>query len=94
VLEVRNLYSQKFEFGATDQVVVATSHPGLVNAAVAGRTQLSVRSGPDGADLELLDVLRNENVAGAITRVVIGSGDHLFAEEAARLAAEGRLSPW
>ena len=90
VLEVRNLYSQKFEFGATDQVVVATSHPGLVNAAVGWpHASYRVRSGPDGADLELLDVLRNENVAARFTRVVIGSGDHLFAEEAARLAAEG-----
>jgi len=47
------------------------------------------RSGPDGADLALLDVLRHENVATRFTQVAIGSGDHLFAEEAARLAAQG-----
>ena len=39
--------------------------------------------------LALLDVLRHENVAKRFTHVAIGSGDHLFAEEAARLAAQG-----
>jgi hypothetical protein len=34
-------------------------------------------------------VLRHENIAERFTQVAIGSGDHLFAEEAARLAAQG-----
>ena len=44
-------------------------------------------AGGDGADLALLDVLRHGNVAGRFTHVAIGSGDHLFAEQAAHLAA-------
>jgi hypothetical protein len=42
-----------------------------------------------GANLAPLDVLRHENVAGRFTHVAIGSGNHPFAEEAARLAAQG-----
>ena len=34
-------------------------------------------------------MLRHENVATRFTHVAIGSGDHLFAEAAARLAAQG-----
>jgi hypothetical protein len=37
----------------------------------------------------LRDVLRHEDVARRFTHVAIGSGDHVFAEEAARLAAQG-----
>ncbi len=39
--------------------------------------------------LTLLNVLRHENIATRFTHVAIGSGDHLFAEEAAHLAAQG-----
>ena len=55
----------------------------------AGCLGFRVRSGPDGADLALLDVLRHENVARRFTHVAIGSGDHVFAEAAADLADQG-----
>ena len=70
-----------------DQVEVASSHLTLVNAALG--CHYRVRSGPDGADLALLDILRHENVAQRFTHVAIGSGDHRFAEDATRLAALG-----
>jgi hypothetical protein len=71
-----------------DQVeVAASSHRTFENAAFGWpRVHYRAWYGPDGADLALLDVLQHENVAGRFTHVVIGSGDHLFAEEAARLA--------
>src|SRR5262249_34162359 len=65
-------------------------HVTLLNAALGWpHAHYRIRSGPDGADLALLDVLWHENVAKRFTHVAIGSGDHLFAAEAARLAAEG-----
>ena len=90
VREVRCLYTDCLAFGAMDQVeVAASSHRTLKNAAFGWpRVHYRARYGPDGADLALLDVLRHEDVAGRFTHVVIGSGDHLFAEEAARLAAQ------
>jgi hypothetical protein len=92
VAAVRCRYAEclTFGFGAMDQVEVASSHLTLVNAALGWpHAHYRIRSGPDGADLALLDVLWHENIAGRFAHVVIGSGDHLFAEEAARLAAEG-----
>ena len=48
-----------------------------------------VRSGKDGADLALIDVLEHENVAARFSHVVIGSGDGIFGHSAASLAARG-----
>ena len=45
--------------------------------------------GPDGADLELLRVLREERVAQRFTHVVIGSGDGIFAGACRDLVAAG-----
>jgi hypothetical protein len=73
-----------------DQVEVASSHLTLLNAALGWPdAHYRVRSGPDGADLALLDVLRHENIAARFTHVAIASGDHMFAEEAARLGTQG-----
>jgi hypothetical protein len=90
VRQALGLYADCLAFGAMDQVEVASSHLTVLNAAVGGlRAHYRVRSRPDGADLALLDVLRYENVGNRFTQVAIGSGDHLFAGEAARLAAQG-----
>ena len=90
VRQALGFYTAGLAFGAMDQVEVASSHLTLLNAALGWpHARYRVRSGPDGADLALLDVLRHENVATRFTHVAIGSGDHLFAEEAAHLAARG-----
>jgi hypothetical protein len=85
--EALDLYAGCLAFGAMDQVEVASSHLTLLNAALGWpHAHYRVRSGPDGADLALLDVLQHENVASRFTHVAIGSGDHLFAEAAEHLA--------
>lgn len=90
VREVQGLYAERLAFGVLDQVVIASSHLTLLNAADGWpHARYRDRSGPDGADLELLDVLLRENVATRFTRVVIGSGDGAFARAAASLAAAG-----
>ena len=90
VRETLGLYTGCLAFGAMDQAEVASSHLAWLNAALGWpHAHYRIRSGPDGADLALLDVLRHENVATRFTHVVIGSGDHLFAEQAAHLAARG-----
>jgi hypothetical protein len=48
-----------------------------------------MRSGPDGADLALLDVIVGESVEERFSGVVIASGDGRFADEAARLGSLG-----
>jgi NYN domain len=90
VSKVQGLYLARLGFGADDQVVMAASHMGLLNAALGWpHARYRVRSGPDGADKELLDVLLYEDVAARFTHVVIGSGDGGFGQAAATLAARG-----
>ena len=90
VSEVQGRYMARLGFGSDDQVVMAASHLGLLNAALGWpHARYRVRSGPDGADLELLDVLLHENVAGRFTHVAIGSGDGVFGQAAAVLVARG-----
>ena len=87
---MQGLYVARLAFGADDQVVMAASHLALLNAALGWpHARYRVRSGPDGADLELLDVLLHEDVAGRFTHVVIGSGDGVFGQAAAGLATLG-----
>jgi hypothetical protein len=88
VVEVQGLYVARLGFGTDDQVVMATSHLAFMNAALGWPSaRYRVRSGPNGADLELLDVLQHEDVAARFTHVVIGSGDGVFSQAAANLAA-------
>lgn len=84
-------YVQVAPPGPSDQMVLATSHHAAPSAwfgwpATARRL---VRSGQNGADLALLHVLACESVATRFDGVVIGSGDGIFAYEAARLQAAG-----
>jgi hypothetical protein len=90
VTAVQVRYLARLGFGADDQVVLAASHLALLNAGLGWpHARYRVRSGKDGADLALIDVLEHENVAARFSHVVIGSGDGLFGDTAARLAARG-----
>jgi hypothetical protein len=73
-----------------DHLVVASSH----RAAPAvwfgwPEARRLVQSGPNGADLALLRVIEHERLAARYDRVVIGSGDGIFAEPAAALQELG-----
>ncbi|WP_175009217.1 NYN domain-containing protein [Cellulosimicrobium sp. TH-20] len=74
----------------TDQVVVGTSHQENLVAAVIGWQDARhvFDAGADGAERALLTVL-TENVADRFTEVVVVSGDHIFTEALAGLAALG-----
>jgi len=88
---VHSWYGRRVGFGAVDHVVVACNHLALADTALGWpHARYRVRSGPDGADLELLDVLYNENVAERYTQFVIASGDGVFAAAAASLATASR----
>jgi hypothetical protein len=90
VSAVQDWYLSTLGLGADDQVVMASSHHGFLNAALGWpHARYRVRSGRDGADLELLDVLEHENVATRFGHVIIGSGDGGFSDVAESLAADG-----
>src|SRR5260370_334493 len=90
VMDVQDRYARSLAVGVDDQVVMAASHLGLVNAAVGWpHARYRVRSGPNGADLELLDVIWHEDVATRFNHVVIGSGDGTFVTAAQALSDGG-----
>lgn len=73
-----------------DQKIVACSHHAAQTVPFAiPRARHLWRSGPDGADLALLEVLENERVDERYERVTICSGDGIFASTAAWLAGAG-----
>jgi hypothetical protein len=89
-MDVQDQYVRRTALGVDDHVVMASNHLALVNAALGWpHARYRVRSGPDGADLELLDVIEYENVATRFTHVVIGSGDGVFGRAAEGLSAGG-----
>jgi hypothetical protein len=89
-MDVQARYARRMALGADDQVIMASNHLALVNAALGWpHARYRVRSGPHGADLELLDVIEYENVATRFTHVVIGSGDGVFGRAAEGLCEVG-----
>ena len=72
------------------QRVVACSHHAAATVAFAFPPARRLwRSGPDGADLALLNVLDNECIDDRFGHVTICSGDGIFAASAARLGGAG-----
>jgi hypothetical protein len=87
---LRDAYHRHVGVGGMDQVVVACSHLAFRLAGFGWPdARHVVRSGPDGADLELLDVIYRENVDHRFSRIAIASGDGAFADAAAGLAGRG-----
>jgi hypothetical protein len=73
-----------------DQIVLAGSHHAMQVAAFAwpGHPLRKVRSGPDGADLALLNLL-DDTVGQRFDSVVIVSGDGIFTSSVAPLMRQG-----
>jgi hypothetical protein len=72
------------------QRIVACSHHAAATVAFAFPSARQLwRSGQDGADLALLDVLGGEHVEERFSQVTICSGDGIFAASTARLAVSG-----
>jgi NYN domain len=88
---IRAVYAATAPTGVVNQVVLATSHHAAAPAWFAWpqSARRLVRSGPDGADLALIDVIATERLAERFDRVVIGSGDGIFALVAKWLEGAG-----
>lgn len=73
-----------------DFVVIGTGPVALMPAYCgwAGARHV-LRPGPDGADLALLAVINDEDVAARFSTVTIASGDGIFTDAAAELSARG-----
>jgi hypothetical protein len=82
VHSVSEHYARVAGVAADDLVIAACSHETFPYVAWAweGHPRMLVRSGEDGADLALLTALEEERLVERFTRVVVGSGDGIFAE--------------
>ena len=91
VVDAMEHYMNLANYGESDLLVAACNHGAAleVGYALGGHHRLLLGSGPDGADHALLNVLEGEGLSARFSRVVIGSGDGIFAEPAARLSRFG-----
>jgi hypothetical protein len=88
---VHSAYERVAPHGAVNQLVIATSHNAAPSAwfGFPPNARRLVRSGPDGADHALLEVLERESIAARFDHVILGSGDGIFAFSAAALQGAG-----
>src|SRR5690349_10494318 len=79
VREVRDRYVSRVGFGPIDQVILACNHL-AIRQVIFGwpRARYLIRSGKNGADIELINVIAYEDIAARFSRVVIASGDGIF----------------
>jgi hypothetical protein len=88
--DLRARYTVLVPIGDLDQIVIASSHLTLKKTGCWWPSaRYLVRSGPDGADLALLDVIGREHASERFSRITIASGDGGFAQAAAELTNAG-----
>lgn len=76
--------------GPLDHVVIAYSHHAAPNVRWEWRRARHLwRSGKNGADLALLQVIAQEPVVGRYNSLFIASGDGIFTDAVARLGEQG-----
>jgi len=90
IRRVRDVYDIAAATSSDDLVVIGGSLISTLEAYDAwGSARYVMREGKNGADLALLDVVMSEGVAERFDRVVLGSGDGIFAESVSALGAAG-----
>ncbi|MFC0865723.1 hypothetical protein ACFHYQ_25835 [Sphaerimonospora cavernae] len=90
VVALMGHYRTIVPIGSMDQFIVAVNHNALVSVGTAFHSaQLLARSGPDGADQALVEAAYGDQLNQRFDHVVIGSGDHYFAELAGWLTVSG-----
>lgn len=91
VAQFRDFYLAHNSVAENAHVVIATSsEEGLLEAGIAWpESRKLFRHGHDGADLALLEVLTDEDAVNRFTKIVIASGDGIFADIADELYDEG-----
>lgn len=71
-----------------EQVIIGTSHFGAIATRVGWTgARILVKSGPDGADLRLLDEMQHWDIPLRFGEVVLVSGDGIFTDAVANLTA-------
>ena len=91
VQEGLELYGGLVDISGPNQMIVACNHGAaqVVGCCLGEGPRLLLRSGPDGADHALLDVLEHEDVENRFTSLVLASGDGIFTDRVTSLTSSG-----
>jgi hypothetical protein len=88
--QCRERYERYAPVQDNDLVIVACNHGAATTVGYGWRgARVLLRSGHDGADMALLEVIAHENVTARFEAVVLASGDGCFAETVAWLGSLG-----
>lgn len=87
VAHFKRFYETSSFYSDGDLIVIATSSSeGILEANVGwGSARYEFQLGENGADRALIDIIRDENVGERFSRVVVASGDGIFAEHVTSL---------
>lgn len=89
-VDARLSIQEAVSLSGCEQVVIGTSHIGVLATWLGWRgPRIVVRSGENGADLALLEVLTGERIEERFDEVVLVSGDGIFTDAVAALGAAG-----
>jgi hypothetical protein len=87
---IRKFLTETVSLKDHEQVTIGTSHINAFETTRAwSNARVRYRSGPNGADLVLLDVLTNEGIEERFDEVVLVSGDGIFTDQVNRLRSLG-----
>ena len=91
IAQFRSFYCDRNNVPRDAHVVIAASSGATLLEASVGwpGARTTFLPGRDGADLALIDVALDENVDKRYGKVVIASGDHIFAEAVSPLICLG-----
>lgn len=90
VHDVFSAYSALGVVGPGDLVIVGVSHHNLIAASYGWpHVRCRARSGPDGADLLLQEVMADEHLEERFGAAILATGDGGFAEAIASLIGRG-----
>ena len=89
-VRARSSIEDAIDLNGREHVVIGTSHVGVMASWLGWRgPRIVARSGENGADLALLEVLTEERVEERFDEVVLASGDGVFTEAVAELGTAG-----
>lgn len=90
VARAKETLTQVLGLAGNEHIVVGVSHNGLLSTGLGwSDSRVVVRSGPSGADMALLQVIVDENIASRFDEVVLVSGDGIFTDVICWLGRQG-----
>lgn len=86
----RHMIESLTDISPDEQVIIGSCREGFINVKTAWENaRVVVRGGTDAADLALIDVMDNEDLASRYSEILLISGDHIFTDSVRALTGTG-----